>query len=44
MMGNFSTEYKGYTITELNGRWHIATITYVDFTTLDAAKKYIDKI
>lgn len=40
----FSTIYKGYTITQIGDRYLIATITYVDFITLQAAKNYIDKL
>ncbi|MGQ0738379.1 MAG: hypothetical protein ACT4OJ_04900 [Bacteroidota bacterium] len=43
-MTHFSTTYRGFTITLLAGYYRIATLPYVHFLTLQAAKNYIDKI
>lgn len=43
-MSFFSTTYRGYTITLLAGYYRIATLPYVNFLTIQAAKNYIDKL
>lgn len=43
-MTHYSEIYRGYTITQVGVQWHIAGIAYVNFTSLGAAKTYIDKL
>lgn len=43
-MSYYSETYRGYTITLSGAAWRIAGIACVNFLSLAAAKRYIDKL
>ncbi|MGQ0740198.1 MAG: hypothetical protein ACT4OJ_14195 [Bacteroidota bacterium] len=44
MSAFYSEIYHGYTITLINSEWRIAGVPHVQFLSLAAAKRYIDKL
>jgi hypothetical protein len=40
----FSTPYRGYTITYVQGRYQIAGMPSVHFLSIESAKRFIDKL
>jgi hypothetical protein len=43
-MSHYSETYRGYTVTLAGSAWHITGIACVNFLSLAAAKRYIDKL